>query len=78
MYVDTNWHEHDHYRAIANELRLVVMRMKHAEAAEELRRLASNYESLADWHADVALAPVEKAFPRAPRSADRPERRAPP
>jgi len=51
MYVDTYGRARDHYRAIANELRLVVLRMKHPEAAEELRLLASNYERLAEWHA---------------------------
>jgi len=51
MYVDTYGRARDHYRAIANELRLVVLRMKHPEAAEELRLLASKYERLAEWHA---------------------------
>jgi hypothetical protein len=39
-------HEH-HYRDIANELRLIVLKMKQAEAAEELRLLAIRYERLA-------------------------------
>ena len=49
MYLDSTRHaQWDHYRAIANELRLIVLRMKHAEAAEELRRLAGSYERLAE------------------------------
>lgn len=41
----------DHHHVIANELRLIVLRMKHAEAAEELRVLADSYERLAE-HAE--------------------------
>jgi len=37
----------DHHHVIANELRLIVLRMKHAQAAEELRLLADTYEKLA-------------------------------
>ena len=44
----------DHYRDIANELRLIVLKMKQAEAAEELRLLAIRYERLG--------ARVEAAF----------------
>lgn len=51
MYVHTNGRGRDHYHAIANELRLIVLRMKHAEAAEELRVLADSYERLAE-HAE--------------------------
>ena len=40
----------------------MVLRMKHPEAAEELRQLASNYESLAEWQAHVPDASVEKGF----------------
>ena len=40
-------HDH-HYRDIANELRLIVLKMKQAEAAEELRLLAIRYERLAE------------------------------
>ena len=36
----------DHHHVIANELRLIVLRMKHAQAAEELRVLADAYERL--------------------------------
>jgi len=36
----------DHHHGIANELRLIVLRMKHPEAAEELRVLADAYEKL--------------------------------
>lgn len=52
----------DHYHGIANELRLIVLRMKHAEAAEELRVLADCYERLAD-HAegDPAASSVDRA-----------------
>jgi len=49
----------DHYRAIANELRLIVLRMKHAEAAQELRRLAVSYERLAQ-HADGVSYPANE------------------
>lgn len=45
----------DRYRAIADALRFVVTRMKHAEAAEELRLLALSYERLAE-HAEGALS----------------------
>jgi hypothetical protein len=49
VHVDATRHaQFDHYRAIANELRLIVLRMKHAETAEELRRLAGSYERLAE------------------------------
>jgi len=52
MYVEvTRRARCDHYRAIANELRLIVLRMKHANAAEELRVLADAYEQLAE-HAE--------------------------
>jgi hypothetical protein len=36
----------DHHHGIANELRLIVLRMKHPEAAQELRVLADAYEKL--------------------------------
>ena len=39
----------DHYRAIANELRLIVLKMKHAEAAERLAE-----------HADGVSYPAKK------------------
>ena len=40
------------YRELANELRLLVFKMKHTEAAEELRLLAARYERLAE-HAEA-------------------------
>jgi hypothetical protein len=49
MYVDApRLARCDHYRAVANELRLIVLRMKHAEVAEALRLLADSYERLAE------------------------------
>jgi hypothetical protein len=57
MYVDINGRPRDHYRAIANELRLIVLRMKHPEAAEKLRLLARNYERLADRRAACPILP---------------------
>jgi hypothetical protein len=60
MHVDsTRQAQWDHYRAIANELRLIVLRMKHAEAAEELRRLAGSYERLAE-HAEGVSYPANE------------------
>jgi hypothetical protein len=44
----------DHYRDIANELRLIVLKMKQAEAAEELRLLAIRYEGFAE-HAATSI-----------------------
>jgi len=55
--VDANRRARDHYRAIANELRLIVLRMKHAQAAEELRILAGSYERLAEY-AETAPHPA--------------------
>ena len=55
MHVNSTRHaQFGHYRAIANELRLIVLRMKHAEAAEELRRLAGSYERLAERAAGMS------------------------
>ena len=51
----------DHYREIANELRLIVPRMKHAEIAEELRLLAARYESLAS---STRSSPTNEAMHR--------------
>jgi hypothetical protein len=45
----------DHHHVIANELRLIVLRMKHAEAAEELRVLADSYERLAEQPAGSSV-----------------------
>ncbi len=36
------------YREIANELRLLIPKIKHAEVAQELRLLAVSYERLAE------------------------------
>ncbi len=48
----------DRYREIAKEIHLLVSKMKHAEAAEELRLLAVSYEGLAE-HAEATAG-----FPR--------------
>jgi hypothetical protein len=55
----------DRYRAIADALRLVVSKMKHAEAAEELRLLAVSYERLAEYAESAPYAPkdIEGALP---------------
>jgi len=66
MYVDTTRRVRcDHYREIANELRLIVPRMRHAEVAEELRLLAARYERLAQ-HAEV-VPPKEASAPASHR-----------
>lgn len=60
MYVDTTKTGRcDHHRAIANELRLIVLRMKHTQAAEELRLLAARYERLAE-HAEAVRYPTNR------------------
>lgn len=66
MYVDTTERVRcDHYREIANELRLIVLGMKHTEVAEELRLLAARYERLAQ-HAEV-VPPKEASVPASHR-----------
>ena len=61
MYVDAPRHARcDHYRAVANELRLIVLRVKHAKVAEALRVLADSYERLAEHTEAVSYPPNEE------------------
>ena len=60
MYVDaTRSGRRDHHRTIANELRLIVLKMKHTQSAEELRLLADRYERLAE-HAQPMSYPANE------------------
>lgn len=55
----TKTEDHDRYRAIANELRLLIPNMIYAEVAEELRLLAASYERLAE-HAVAMSSPASE------------------
>ncbi|HET9644450.1 MAG TPA: hypothetical protein VFP68_14110, partial [Burkholderiaceae bacterium] len=55
--VDTDG-QSERYREMANELRLLVPKMKDAGVAEQLRLLAVSYERLAE-HADAAPYPPQ-------------------
>lgn len=55
----TKTEDHDRYRAIANELRLLIPNMMYAEVAEQLRLLAVSYERLAE-HAEAMSYPANE------------------
>ena len=62
---DTGGDHSGRYREIADELRLLLPKMKHPEAAEELRQLVASFERLAE-HAEGAAYPpqdIEETLP---------------
>ena len=61
--MDTDSHAHRQvYREIAGHLRLVSLRLKYAEAADELSLLAAQYERLAEYGAQAA-SPLDSRGP---------------
>ena len=48
-----------HYREMADELRGLIPKMKYAEVAEQLRRLAVSYERLAEHAERVPCEPQD-------------------